>query len=174
MGSQKPREQRRIVFLKARMRATDEWCDVTICNISSRGLMAKCNMPPSKGTYIELRHRSVCIIGRVAWSHGARFGVRAQDRIDLASLLAEGSLKPKAPGEERRLAQRDRRPAGRQPDAAARAEASRRFARAFDRAALLFVALVAAVVLFDVASGSLSGPLQEARGALASGQHDKT
>jgi hypothetical protein len=156
------------------MRATNEWCDVTICNISSRGLMAKSNAPPPKGAYIELRHRSVGIIGRVVWSHGARFGVRTQDRIEISALLAEASFKPKTTGEERRLAPRDRRPGVRQPDAAARAEASRRFARTFDRAALLLVALVAAVVIFDVASGSLSKPLEETRDALAGGQHDRT
>jgi hypothetical protein len=103
MGSQKSREQRRIVMVKARMRASDDWVDVTICNVSSRGLMAKCADPPAKGTYIELRQRGACIIGRVAWAQGLRFGIRTQERIDLAALLAQPALKGVRAQRERRI-----------------------------------------------------------------------
>jgi hypothetical protein len=92
MASLKPRELRRTVILKAQMRVADGWRAVTICNVSSRGLMAKCSAPPAKGAYIELRHRGVHIVGRVAWSQGLRFGVRAQDNIDIASLLDQSPL----------------------------------------------------------------------------------
>ena len=65
MGSVKPREERRNIFLRARLRSEHGWADVTIGNVSSRGVMLHCTAPLQRNSFIEVRHRSVCIVGRV-------------------------------------------------------------------------------------------------------------
>ena len=167
---QKQREPRRLVHRPARMRIDGEWCDITICNVSSRGFMAKCASPPPRGTYIEVRHRSLCIVARVMWSRDSRFGVRAQDRIDIANLLSEGPARSFLPGEDRRSARRDRPSLPpRQPDPQAAAEASRRFARVFEWVTLTLAMAVAAGLVFQMVTTSLSKPMQDVRGALRGG-----
>lgn len=163
---QKAREPRRSTLRPARMRAGGEWCDITICNVSSRGFMAKCASPPCRGTYVEVRQGRLCIVARVVWAGESRFGVRAQDKIDIALLLEETS-RPARPGEERRQASRDR--ATRSPrhaDTRAAAEASRRFARAFEWTTLTLAVAAAAVMVFQMATASLTRPLREVRNAM--------
>lgn len=168
--SQRPREPRRLVHRPARMRVDGEWCDITICNVSSRGFMGKCASPPPRGTYIEVRHRSLCIVARVMWSRDMRFGVRAQDKIDIANLLSGEPARSFSPGEERRSARRDRSsPSIRQPGAQAAAEASRRFARVFEWVTLSLAIAVAAGLVFQMVTTSLSKPMQDARGAMRIG-----
>ena len=152
------------------MRINGEWCDITICNVSSRGFMAKCASPPPRGTYIEVRHRSLCIVARVMWSRDLRFGVRAQDRIDIANLLSEEPAKRYAAGEERRAARRDRPvlPPGR-PNTEAAAEASRRFARVFEWVTLSLAIAVAAGLVFQIVTTSLSKPMQDIKDAMSVG-----
>lgn len=65
------------------------WVDVTICNVSSGGLMAQCRTPLERGRYVEVRYRSKSLVGRVAWSAPDRFGLLTRDRIDIEELLAE-------------------------------------------------------------------------------------
>lgn len=155
----KPRESRRMIYRPARMRIGGEWCDITICNVSSRGFMAKCASPPPRGTYIEVRHLSQCIIARVVWSRELRFGVRARDKIDISLLLEEARAKSHPTGEERRTAPR-------RPDPHAVAEASRRFARVFEWAALGLAVAVAAGFVLEVATASLNKPMREVREAI--------
>ena len=69
------------------MRLGEGWHDIVICNVSSRGLMARTRAAPPRGSFIEIRHGSICIVGQVRWSAGARFGIRAQERIDIMGLL---------------------------------------------------------------------------------------
>ena len=64
MGRQRTREQRRTVALTARLRSDDGWYDVTIGNVSSRGMMLRGRALPAKGEFIEIRQRSVVVIGR--------------------------------------------------------------------------------------------------------------
>lgn len=166
--SQKSREPRRLVHRPARMRSNGEWCDITICNVSSRGFMGKCASPPPRGTYIEVRHRSLCIVARVMWSRDLRFGVRAQDRIDIDNLLCEETARPSSRGEERRSARR--RPAplpAPQADTQAAAEASRRFARAFEWVTLSLAVAVAAGLMFQIVTTSLRKPMQDVRDAMS-------
>jgi hypothetical protein len=80
------REQRRLVHLSGQYRLDEAWDAVTICNLSSRGLMAKCSAPPPKGVTVELRHNEFTIAGEVAWSLGERFGLRCPPPIDLRAL----------------------------------------------------------------------------------------
>ena len=168
MGSLKLREPRRTVILKARMRDGDGWRAVTICNISSRGLMAKCPAPPAKGGYIEVRHRSVCIVGRVVWSQGSRFGIRTQDKIDIAGLLDASAQKGNGTGEAAGTAER-RSTARPDPDLSARIAASRHFARAFDWSIIVLACVVGASFIFGAASTALKAPMQKVAAALAGG-----
>jgi hypothetical protein len=80
------REQRRLVHLKGQVSVGDSWRSATICNVSSRGLMAKCSEPPAKGAVVEVRHHGFNALGEVAWVHGERFGVRCPTPVDLPAL----------------------------------------------------------------------------------------
>lgn len=86
MVANKPREQRKPVKVVANMHDSDGHSDVTIRNVSRRGLMASCDSPPGRGHYIVLRHGGKIIVGRVVWSNDDAFGVRTQDDIDIESL----------------------------------------------------------------------------------------
>jgi len=169
MGSLKQREPRLAVVLKARMRDGDGWRDATICNLSSRGLMAKCSASPAKGAYIELCYRGICIVGRVAWSQGSRFGVRTQDKIDIASLLDQSLPKDINRGEASRTAAPHRSTARPKPDLAAQIAASRHIARAFDWSVVVLGSLVAASFICGAASTALEAPMQKIAAALAGG-----
>jgi hypothetical protein len=78
-------------MITARLRHGDAWSDANILNISSRGLLFHAATPPSRGTYVEVRRGAHVIIGRVIWAKANRFGVRAQDRLAVDSLIANGS-----------------------------------------------------------------------------------
>ena len=100
------------------------------------------------------------------WTHGQRFGIRTQDKIDIPSLLAEGSVHPRTPGEERRIRSRERITSRPQADPAAKAAASRRFARAFDWAAIAVAVAFGGALIFEAASTSLESPMEQTREAL--------
>jgi hypothetical protein len=170
MASLKPREPRRTVILKAQMRVADGWRAVTICNVSSRGLMAKCSAPPAKGAYIELRHGGVHIVGRVAWLQGLRFGVRTQDKIDIASLLDESPLKGiRTPGTIWTDVPPHSSAARPRPDLPTQIVASRRISRGFDWSVVVLGSVIAASFIFDAASTALKAPMQKVAAALAGG-----
>jgi len=170
MGSLRQREPRRTVILKARMRDADGWRDVAICNLSSRGLMAKCSALPAKGAYIELRYRHVCIVGRVAWAQGSRFGVRTQDKIDIDSLLDESLVKGVRTREADRTTPPHHPAARSAPDLSAQVAASRRFARLFDWSIVVLGSVLAAIFIFGAASTALKTPMQKVGAALAGGK----
>jgi len=169
MGSLKQREPRRTVILKAQMRDADGWRAVTICNVSSRGLMAKCSTRPAKGAYIELRHRGVHIVGRVAWVQGSRFGVRTQDKIDIDALLEGPRAKGMRTGETNPPAAPHHSAARSIPDLPAQIAASCRIARAFDWSVVVLGSVLAAIFIFGAASTALRAPMEKAAAALAGG-----
>lgn len=149
----KPREDRRPVSVPARLRSETGWSDVTIGNVSSRGMMLRCVAPPPQRAYIEVRHQGVCIVGQIVWISGARCGVRTQDMVDVAGLLSQGGRRSPQPVNDRRAASRPVE-ARRQRSPEEGAEASRRFARLFDfavvAAAVTGAAVVAAGLMFDI------------------------
>lgn len=85
----KAREPRRTVLVRARMRTGSRWTDVTIHNISSRGMMVETEHPPDPGTYIEIRRGAEVVIGRVVWRITRNFGILAQDRIDIDAIIRD-------------------------------------------------------------------------------------
>lgn len=85
----KTREARRNALVKGRIRLGASWQDVSILNISSRGLLLHAASPPERGIYVEVCRGLHTIVARVAWSKGQRFGVRTQDRLSIDDLLEE-------------------------------------------------------------------------------------
>lgn len=164
MGSQKQRETRQVVYLNARLRGDGGWTSVTICNVSSRGLMARCNDPPAKGEFVEIRRGPSCIVGHVRWSQGIRFGLRSQDKICVAALLEE---RPgKVSGIERRAAERAADQVRTQASPAQRNERSRQLARLLEWCAISATALAGAGLLMVEVKEILSHPLEQTRHAL--------
>ena len=106
MGPVKPREERRTTFLRARIRTEHGWSDVTIGNVSSRGLMLQAGASLQRNCFIEIRHGNACIVGRIVWARGVKCGVRTQDAVDIAALLSRAPAERATPGEERRAAPR--------------------------------------------------------------------
>lgn len=154
------------------MRTDDGWSDVTICNISSRGLMLKGESSPAKGSYVEIWHRNVCVIGHVRWSHASRFGVRSQDRIDIPALLNSARSKPPA-GIERRSGARAPTRGEVGPDVAAKAEANRAIAKVFEWLAISIASAVFAGALVTAVGTALEQPVQRARSALGTSQEPR-
>jgi hypothetical protein len=167
MGSLRPREERRKTVLRARLRTDLGWSDVTIGNVSSRGLMLQCMTPLQRNSFIEVRHRHVCIVGRIVWTHGVKCGVRTQDVVDIAGLLSHAPQKRRKAGEERRATPRRRPLRAPLPDAVETAAASRRFARAFDWTIMVIAAGAAGIFLAQSAWSVLDAPMTRATAALA-------
>jgi hypothetical protein len=166
MGLLKPREERRNTFLPARMRTEQGWADVTISNVSSRGLMLQCVTPLQRNCFVEVRHRHVSIVGRIVWARGVKCGIRTQDKVDIAGLLSNAPQKGTKPGEERRAAPR-KAEARRQRPATEIAESSKRFARVFDWAIVALAAGAAGLFMAQTAWSVLDAPMASAKIALA-------
>lgn len=167
----KTRERRQAVSISVRYRGAAAWADAQIVNVSSRGVMALCQSPPSRGSYVEIRRGSYVIVGCVAWSATDRFGMRARDRIEAAELVAAGDAIPS--GAERRKSPRSlgRSPnvsakdgtsskAARRADLADREAASARFARGFGFIAIVVVAAGLALVAARIAASALGNSLE--------------
>lgn len=92
MRLQRPRELRHATAAKARLDDGQRQSDIVIGNVSSRGLMAKCDSSPAEGARIEILYRELRIAGRVAWARSGCFGLESDEAIDLAGLFA-----PRAP-----------------------------------------------------------------------------
>ena len=161
------RERRTKVALKGRMRLGVRWCDVSIRNISSRGLLVQAEAAPERGTFVEIRRGPHVIVARVAWSQGPRFGVQTQERLDVASIIAEPDLSKvdyKAalaanPAYERRSASRP-------PDMGQAAERSRLRARALEWVSICIAGAIAAGFALDAVSAALAPPLAAVRAEL--------
>lgn len=166
MRTLKPREDRRPVTVPARLRSEAGWTDVTIGNVSSRGLMLRCVAPPPRRAYIEVRHQGICIVGQVVWISGARCGVRTQDRVDVESLLKQGRPQARRGSNDRRTASRRiEMPDQRTPSE--RAAASRLIARTFEFAVVTAVAGTAAALAAMLMFDAVSEPLSKTTEALA-------
>jgi hypothetical protein len=163
MSSLKPREERRKTFLRARLRSDAGWSDVTIGNVSSRGMLLHCASGLRRNAFIELRHRGACIVGRIVCSHGMKCGVRTQDAIDVPALLAQAPAKAARRGLERRAS--PPRAAPRSPAEAA--AASRRFARAFEWTIMVTAGVTGSGFVAQSAWAALHAPVAQVTMALA-------
>jgi hypothetical protein len=131
--------------------------------------MGQCPAPPARGDYVEVRCGAYVIVARVAWARDDRFGARAQDRIELADLIAcaEGRARQAA---ERRQETRRAPPARRAPTVAERGFASRHLGRAFEFGALIFTGAALAALLGGAAHDALARPAASVSQALAAGE----
>jgi hypothetical protein len=118
-GGLKPREPRRKVLVKARMRLNGAWGEVYIRDISSRGMLLHGANAPTRGTYIEVSRGRHTVVARVVWASEHRFGAQAQGRINIEAVLGEPDLSAldfkaaslRGPGFERRSSPRTLSPA---------------------------------------------------------------
>jgi len=159
----KPREQRKTLFVRARLRTEQGWSDVTIANASSRGLMLQSPVPLRCNEFIEVRYRHVCIVGRIVWAGGSRCGVRTQDSVDVAAFVSRTPAKARKHGLERRTVMRATAPRAATAQAL---EGSRRFARVFDWAVVAIGGSAAAAFVAQVAYSALDAPLARVGAAL--------
>lgn len=153
----KPRELRRNVLVKARMRSGQQWSDIHIRNISSRGLMLHMATPPRPGTVIEIRRAAQVIIGRTVWTTGMSCGIRTQDRIDIGAMLSDqpdGELPPERRCDPVRLA-------------VARHERSRALGSWMQFSALVGGAATASLILVELMHGTLASVFASISGALS-------
>lgn len=81
----KNRETRRSVLIAAQMKSSGPQCDVSIRNVSSRGLMREAQVPPARGSYIEISRPGLSIVGQVVWSSDRTCGIRTRDVISVAN-----------------------------------------------------------------------------------------
>ena len=159
----KPREQRRKVLIRARMRVTATWGDVCILNISSRGLQLQSARPPERGTYVEIRRGCHVIVGRVAWSKQHRFGIRSQDVLFIDAIVAEpdsgdiARVPTPSVAAERRSAPRRKTSTDR----------SRIMARAMEFGFVGVAVLAGATMLYGLAQDALAAPLASVSAALS-------
>jgi hypothetical protein len=83
----KARAPRKKVQLHGRMRTDYDWIDLSIRDLSKRGLMAEAENPPKRGHYIEIRRFDQVLVGRVVWQNGKKFGVVLADQIDFQAVI---------------------------------------------------------------------------------------
>jgi hypothetical protein len=166
MGSPKPREQRQVVYVTCRVRHESGWSDMTICNLSSRGLMAKCDAALPRGAFVEVRRGPVTIVGQVRWSDNRQFGILTQERIDIGTLLGGDGTGGSATGTERRARARAEVVAKPRASAADLEQRSRQRARLFDWAVLAVAGIVAAGLLVTQVYATLDAPMAQVRTAM--------
>ncbi|HEY0958749.1 MAG TPA: PilZ domain-containing protein [Novosphingobium sp.] len=163
MASFKQRESRQNVHLNARMLQNAGWSAVTVCNVSSRGLMVKCPAPPARGTFVEIRRGSFCVVGQVKWSHGLRFGLRSQDKIDATSLIEQRQEKR---GNVERRSMASRATTAQSAMALARKDTSRQLGRLLEWSAIVAATIGGAALLVTEMHSALAEPLTQAQDAL--------
>ncbi|QIK78176.1 hypothetical protein G7077_03890 [Sphingomonas piscis] len=158
----KPREQRRNVLIKARMRIAERWGDALILNMSSRGLLIQSRQPPRRGEYIEIRRGKHVIIARAVWSGEDRFGVQTQDVIAMDAVIHEPDKSLACPVAtetiERRAAQR--------PTTGSRFEDNRLVGRLLEFACFIFVGATAASIAFFAVGDALARPFSSVTASL--------
>lgn len=87
------------------MRRDDEWIDVQIANMSTTGMMIRCQNPPKDGARVHIQRRGTMITGTVVWVKRTRFGMQSDEPIDCEALQANLIAQP-----DRRLSDRGDEP----------------------------------------------------------------
>lgn len=163
----KPREARRKVMIKARMRAGAAWSDALILNLSSRGMLVRADQSLSRGSYLEIRRGPHVIVARVIWARSGRLGVQTQDPLPAEDLISDSSSAA-APARAANTGFQDRRAAPRRAEA--RHESSRRQARVAEFTAIVMLCGIFAAVIGGSVVEVVAKPLEQAKAALAPNQ----
>lgn len=165
MWALKPREPRRKVMIPARMRSGAAWSDACILDLSSRGMLVKAPVAPSRGSYLEIRRGSCVIVARVVWANADRFGVHTQDRVPADGLINHPDRPATAKPDETGFV--ERRTAARA--SVARHEASRWRGRAWEFCAFVLLGAAGATIALGAVDDLLAKPLARVESALEKG-----
>lgn len=159
----KPREPRRKVLIRARMRLDGCWRDVRIKDISSRGLLLEAPAAPQRGTYLEVFRGKHVIVARVVWSSDTRFGVLAQDRMNVDAIISEPDLSQHARAVDPATQQLAERRSSSRPTAdqiAQRATRNKHRSAAMQFAFTVALGASFAVTLFGIVEETLAKPVK--------------
>ena len=164
----RPREERITVLIPSRMRLESQWVDVVIHNVSSRGLMAGCDQPPTVGSYVEIRRGTLVIVGRVQWNKGRFFGMRSQDRLSVKALIDEPRLagRPARTDAKPESDRRAERRLAHEAQMARKVERSRSFASMFQFFVIVAVGVTLAGIAAHTVFTMLSAPAAQIEDAL--------
>jgi hypothetical protein len=154
------REPRQSVKIVVRLVTDRGWADAEIRDVSSGGVMAICQSPPERGTYVEVRRESYSIVGRVVWSSDGRFGIQAQQKVDLSDLTQARARVHFAMGDRRQAVRPKPTLQPRRTTIQERTEASRRHARAMEFVAVSAVALLLVYLVVDQVRIRFAQPLE--------------
>ena len=165
----KTREQRRKVFVPARIRCAGRWDDVRVLDVSSRGFLLQAGAVPDRGTYVELCRGRNLYVARVVWAGQQRFGVRTQDRVGIeAFLAAPGEAADEPVSDPERDSFLERRSVARRREATAQGfEQNRAMAKAMEFGSLVGMGGIAAVLILGLLHAALARPLAQISAALA-------
>lgn len=165
--SLKPREPRRKVLIKARMRAGTAWTDVCLLNMSSRGMLMQSSVPPLEGAYIEVRRGRHVIIARVVWTKKHRFGVRTQDLLSIDAIATEqDNLETTGSGPEGAQSV-ERRSVARQATSLDKHQRNRLLGRSIEFGFVLVAGTSLAFMCASFVQAAVSKPLTAVTAALA-------
>lgn len=157
----KKRETRVETHMPARLKHGLSWADVTVRNVSRRGMMLEMGSPPARGTFVELRRGKLIVVGQVLWARDQRCGLRAQDSIDITDFLAQRRASEAwQPGHPDRRVQ----PRRRLVDIALRSDT---LARAGQWAGLSVLTLFGVYMIVSAAHAALASPIAAVAQALA-------
>lgn len=156
------RDPRRNVYLKARMRQGSDWSDVTIRNISSRGMLLWAEEAPRPGSYLEICGPATTLVVRAVWARDGYFGVRSQDKIDIESAISGGRWRCVDPSPAQQ-----RRPGAN--DVAVHHDSSRHRGASYEFGALLLCALAVAILSAMFLHGFLAAPFAKVASKLGGG-----
>ena len=147
-------------MLPARMRLDGGWVDVSIRNLSSRGMMIHSVHAVERGTYVEVRRGVHAMVGRAVWRKGRTFGLQTQDPVDVDALIE----RPEAAAVVREDGEPERRHRARDvPDPDRSARQGRRAQFVVLGIGVGVAALLIGAMVFDL----LSQPFAAARAAMA-------
>ncbi|WP_119081648.1 hypothetical protein [Altererythrobacter sp. B11] len=96
------REKRQTVWLGARLKSRGDWCDMTIGNVSTHGIVGLCRHALEPGERVEVRCGSFTIHARVVWTRHDRFGAAVERPIVVEDLLRASLARPQS-GERRQI-----------------------------------------------------------------------
>jgi hypothetical protein len=130
-------------------------------------MMLRCDAPPIRNTFIEVRHRNANVVGRVIWSRDGACGIYTQITIDAAEFASPSALTLRNQSFERRARQRTVEPHTISTRRLSTEDSSRIFARLFDYLSIVFTVVVGAMFLTGIVRDSMQEPLEKVGRALA-------
>ena len=156
----RPRELRRRVVVRARVRSGADWGDACILNVSSRGLLIQSSRPVVEGSLIEILRGEHLILARVMWSDAGRSGLRSEERLPVEDILStEGSRALQLIASNGVIQDRRRKARQRKTEARLRG-------RAMEFVAVGAIAALLAFGIWGMAERALSRPLASVSAAL--------